>query len=162
MNQEAILDVQDWERFAQEQQGKYLTFFTDNQLFGISIVNVVQIIGLQNITPIPEFPHYAKGIVHLRGEIIPVIDMRLRLNRAEQEYYDRTCIIVTNIENTIIGFIVDGLDAVIDLQEQYISEPPHLKESASTSFIEGIAHYNEKIILLMNLEKMIKDDISLF
>ena len=89
-----------------EMDGKYLTFWTDGQLFGVPIADVVQIVGMQNITNIPEFPHYAKGVINLRGSIIPLIDMRLRLAKQEAPYDERTCIIVTNIEQRDVGLTV--------------------------------------------------------
>ena len=78
-------------------RNKYLTFFIEEQLFGVPIADVVQIVGMQDITKVPEFPSYAKGVINLRGIIIPIIDVRLRLKKEEITYNERTCIIVTNI-----------------------------------------------------------------
>ena len=95
---------------SEELGSKYLTYFTDGQLFGIPIADVVQIIGMQQITEIPEFPEYAKGIINLRGEIIPVIDVRIRLFKPVIEYSDRTCIIVTDVRGSYFGFVVEQVD----------------------------------------------------
>jgi len=91
-------------------RNKFLTFFIEDQLFGISIADVVQIVGMQDITKVPEFPSYAKGVINLRGIIIPIIDVRLRLKKEEAAYNERTCIIVTNINGSYIGFIVDSVN----------------------------------------------------
>ncbi|MEG0650505.1 MAG: chemotaxis protein CheW, partial [Oscillospiraceae bacterium] len=112
-----------------EMDGKYLTFWTDKQLFGVPIAHVVQIVGMQNITEVPEFPYYAKGIINLRGSIIPLIDARLRLGKAEAEYNERTCVIVTSINEHFVGFIVDEVDAVVTIADDLIVPPPRLDAS---------------------------------
>lgn len=141
-----------------EMDGKYLTFFTDNQLFGVPIADVVQIVGMQNVTQVPEFPHYAKGIINLRGNIIPVIDVRLRLGKAEKEYDERTCIIVTTIQDRAAGFIVDAVDAVSEIDSTLISPPPHISGNGET-FLSGIAKLSEKIVLLLNSSKLLTDEM---
>lgn len=95
-----------------EMEGKWLTFWLDRQLFGVSIANVEQIVSMQPITEIPEYPVYAKGIISLRGNIIPLIDLRLRLGKQEAEYNDHTCIIIISTKSGQFGFIVDEVDAV--------------------------------------------------
>lgn len=142
-----------------EMEGKYLTFFTDNQLFGVPIADVVQIVGMQDITNVPEFPHYAKGIIDLRGTIIPVIDIRLRLNKAEKEYDERTCIIVTQIDTAVIGFIVDAVDAVTDISENNISPPPVVSGDHQNEYITGVAKHEGRVVLLMNTSKILSDNV---
>ena len=96
-----------------EMRGRYLTFFIDNQVFGIPIADVIQIVGVQEITEVPEFPTYAKGIINLRGNIVPLIDMRIRFHKEELPYNDRTCVIVTNIGSRLIGLVVEAVDEVV-------------------------------------------------
>lgn len=103
---------------------KYLTCFVENQVYGISIADVVQITGMQEITEVPEFPKYAKGIIDLRGIIVPIIDMRLRLKKEAIEYNERTCIIVTKIDDLYMGFIVDAVSEVTNIYEDNISCAP--------------------------------------
>lgn len=141
-----------------EMQDKYLTFFTDGQLFGIPIANVVQIVGMQEITSIPEFPCYAKGIINLRGEIIPVIDMRLRLGRMETDYNDRTCIIVVNINEKYFGFAVDEVDEVTDIPQEQISPPPKIGGAVPSQFLTGVAKVGNKIILSIDTAKILGTD----
>ncbi|MEG0542194.1 MAG: chemotaxis protein CheW [Angelakisella sp.] len=142
---------------ASEMDGKYLTFFTDNQLFGVSIADVVQIVGMQGITEIPEFPHYAKGIINLRGAIIPVIDMRLRLGKLEAEYNERTCIIVTNINERYIGLIVDQVDEVADIANDLIAPPPTVSGTGE-SYLTGIGKLTNKVVLLMDARKLLGNE----
>jgi len=138
-------------------KNKYLTFYTEDQLFGIPIADVVQIVGIQDITAVPEFPKYAKGLINLRGTIIPIIDVRLRLKKEEKQYDERTCIIVTNINSSFIGFIVDSVDEVAKIFEDNISSPPKMGSDYVNTYITGIAKLDNKIILLINLKKMLSE-----
>ncbi|MEG1366552.1 MAG: chemotaxis protein CheW [Oscillospiraceae bacterium] len=137
-----------------EMDGKYLTFWTDKQLFGVPIAHVVQIVGMQNITEVPEFPYYAKGIINLRGSIIPLIDARLRLGKAEAEYNERTCVIVTSINEHFVGFIVDEVDAVVTIADDLIVPPPRL-DANTDSYITGVGKLGDKVVLLMDTRKIV-------
>ncbi|MBP1925768.1 purine-binding chemotaxis protein CheW [Sedimentibacter acidaminivorans] len=136
---------------------KYLTFFTDNQLFGIPIADVVQIVGVQEITPVPDFPNYAKGIINLRGTIIPIIDVRLRLHKEEIGYTERTCTIVTNINDVSIGFIVDAVNEVTNIEKSSISQPPKMGKDYVNTYITGVAKLGNKVVLLLNTQKMLSE-----
>ncbi len=138
--------------------GKYLTFWTDGQLYGIPIASVQQIVQFQEITKIPESLHYIMGIINLRGLIIPVVDMRVRFGKGENEYTERTCIIVTNIRDLTIGFIVEGVDEVTDIDEEDISEPPSVSQSGDNGFLAGIGKKNRRVTLLLDLNKLISGE----
>ena len=142
---------------ASDLDGKYLTFKTDNQLFAIEVADVVQIVGLQTITTMPDSPAYEKGIINLRGSIIPVIDFSLRLGRTEKEYNDRTCIIVLNINGQEIGLIVDEVDSVIKIEIEKISDPPNKSEVKKDNYITGIAKLDKKIVLIMDASKILTE-----
>ena len=141
-----------------EMYGKYLTFWTDEQLFGVPISDVVQIVGIQEITVIPEFPEYAKGVINLRGNIIPLIDVRLRFHKPEAAYDERTCIIVTSINDNSIGFIVDSVDAVTDISDDCISQPPKLAGDATNTYLTGVAKVESKVVLLLDTGKILSED----
>lgn len=141
-----------------ETDGKYLTFWTDQQLFGVPIADVLQIVGIQNITEIPNFPSYAKGIINLRGSIIPVIDVRLRFNKEEAPYNERTCIIVTNIGERNAGVIVDAVDAVVNIPEEIVSPIPSLASEAANPYLTGIARLEQKVVLLLNTGRLLSED----
>lgn len=145
-------------KVSEETKGKYLTFWTDGQLFGVPIADVVQIVGLQEITEIPEYPDYAKGIINLRGNIIPLIDFRLRFHKQEAEYTERTCIIVTNIGANEIGFIVDAVDAVTDISDENISPPPSFSADSVSTYLTGIAKLESRVVLLMDTGKILSGD----
>lgn len=135
--------------------GRFLTFFTDGQLFGVPIAGVVQIVGMQEIVKVPGYPDYAKGIINLRGAIIPIIDMRLRLNKSPAEYDERTCTIVTSIHQLQVGFIVDSVDEVTDVDDEHISAPPRISGDYAASYVTGIASLPNKIILLLDTDRLL-------
>lgn len=139
---------------AEDAENKYLTFFCDNQLFGVSIDHIVQIVGMQKISPIPEAPAYEKGVINLRGSIIPVIDTRLRLCREEKEYDERTCIIISTIGETTTGFIVDGVDEVVSIEEESVTPHQNRQIGDGNEYITGIANIEGKIVLVMDIEKL--------
>ncbi|MDI9496788.1 MAG: chemotaxis protein CheW [Bacillota bacterium] len=139
------------------QINKYLTFYIENQVFGIPIADVVQITGMQEIEEVPEFPSYAKGIINLRGIIVPIIDVRLRLKKQEIKYNERTCIIVTNIDGLYIGFIVDSVNEVTNIYNDNISEPPRVGNNHAITYITGIAKLDKKIVILIDLKKLLNE-----
>lgn len=146
-----------------EMENKWLTFWMDSQLFGVSIAGVEQIIGMQPITGVPEYPPYARGIINLRGSIIPLIDLRLRLGRAEVAYNERTCIIINQVEDSQLGFIVDEVDEVVEIPADYISAPPRMGDDTVNRYLTGIARLvdangTEKMILCVDAAKIIHPD----
>lgn len=146
---------------SEELLSKYLTFRTDGQLFGLCIASVEQIVGVQQIAEIPDFPVYAKGVINLRGELIPVIDIRLRFGKLEIPYNDRTCIIVTRISGNQFGFIVDEVDEVTDIVSERISKPPKVGNEVTNQYLTGLARLEavdngpERIVLLIDTAKIL-------
>ncbi len=138
-----------------EMHGRYLTFHVDKQVFGIPIADVIQIVGVQEITEVPEFPAYAKGVINLRGNIVPLIDMRIRFQKEELPYNDRTCVIVTDIGSRLIGLVVDSVDEVADISDEEISPPPVVSADETDSYIIGIGLKNDKIVLLIDTQKIL-------
>lgn len=140
------------------QYGKYLTFLLDNEFYGIEIKYVIELIGIQIITNIPNVPDYVKGIINLRGKIIPVIDVRLRFQKEERPYDDRTCIIVVEFNEIQAGLIVDSVDEVIDISDAQIAKAPQRQAGEiENSFIKCIGKTGDKIILLLDHEVILAD-----
>lgn len=141
---------------------KWLTFWLDGQLYGSAIVHVEQIVSMMPITEVPEYPHYAKGVISIRGTIIPLIDLRLRIGRAEVEYTDQTCIIICRIDDNQIGFIADSVDAVMTITPDMISPPPKMGEDGSARYLSGIARITtedgEKLVLCLDTTKVLLDN----
>lgn len=138
----------------------YLTFSLDNDEYGINISYVTEIIGIQAITFVPDLPVFVKGIINLRGQIIPVIDVRLRFQKEPEEYNDRTCIIVLQINDLSIGFIVDSVSSCIPIPNDRIIEPPAAQQNYHKKYISGIGRVTDKIVLLLDCEKLIGEDMG--
>lgn len=136
---------------------KYLTFLLAEEYYAFSIRHVIDIVMMQPITSVPEFPNYVKGITDLRGRIIPIIDVRIRFHLKEVEYTERTCIIVVDIGGVEVGFLVDTVDAVIDIFDNEISPPPAVGAGGpgGRRYLAGVAKNKEKVILLLDADKML-------
>ena len=143
---------------------KWLTFWLDGQLFGSSILHVEQIVSMMPITEVPEYPPYAKGIINIRGTIVPLIDLRLRLGKEEAAYTDHTCIIICRIGEDQIGFIADSVDAVLTIKPEQIAAPPQVGEDSTNRYLVGIARIpsdvdgQEKLVLCLDTTKVLLRD----
>lgn len=147
-------------------EDKWLTFWLDEQLYAASITNVEQIVGMQPITEVPEYPAYGKGVISLRGNIVPLIDMRLRLGKPEAVYTDRTCIIITRVNDKQMGFIVDEVDAVVNIKNDHTLPLPTIGNDDTKRYLEGVTRLTndsnkEKIVLLLSVQKVLfENDIT--
>ena len=139
------------------QKGKYLTFSLDNEYYGIDIMYVTEIVGIQPITVVPELPEFIKGIINLRGKIIPVMDARVKFKKKEKEYNDRTCIIVIDVLNLSIGIIVDAVSEVLNISEDNIVPPPNLNKNGR-KYIKSVGKSDEHVTLILDCEKLLNDN----
>lgn len=141
--------------------GKFMTFMTGKECFGISINYVSEIIQMQPITAMPEVEDYIKGLINLRGKIVPVIDVRVRFKMPPIEYTDRTCIIVIIVKTTVIGLIVEKIAEVDTILDDDIVPPPTLgrKDNEQNKYIYGLARTGGGVKLLIDPEKLIRDEI---
>lgn len=150
--------VQDFfEEEEDTQKGKFLTFSLGNESYGIEIMYVTEIVGIQPITEVPELPDYIKGIINLRGKIIPVMDVRLRFKKNAMDYNDRTCIIVIDILDISIGLIVDTVAEVLSIPEEEIVPPPDVNKGGR-KYIKGIGKTGSEVTLILDCEKLLDDD----
>lgn len=131
---------------------RYLIIWIEGQLFGLPIESVVQIVQMQEIIRIPQTPHYEKGVIHLRGTIIPVLDVRLRLGKEEASYTDRTCILVCSVMGKTMGLIVDAVEEVIDIGQEDISPPPEM--DSAQAYLSGVAKAQGGVVLLLSVERL--------
>jgi purine-binding chemotaxis protein CheW len=139
------------------QKGKFLTFTLGNEAYGIEIKYVTEIIGIQPVTEVPELPEYIKGIINLRGKIIPVMDVRLRFKKPFKEYNDRTCVIVVDIKDISIGLIVDSVSEVLSIPDEEIVVPPDINK-AGNKYIKGIGKTGNEVKLLLDCNKLLSED----
>lgn len=151
--------TEDIENGKDVQKGKYMTFKSGNEYYGLEIQYVIEIIQLQAITVIPETDDYIKGIINLRGKVIPVIDVRLRFKQESFEYNDRTCIIVINVKSTVVGLIVESIAEVVEIKEENILPPPKIgrTEKVQNKYVYGIGKVGDSVKLLLDPDKLLND-----
>ncbi|MCX7772491.1 MAG: chemotaxis protein CheW [Clostridia bacterium] len=137
-------------------EGKYLTFTLGTEVYGIEIRYVTEIIGIQPITEVPELPAYMRGIINLRGKIIPVMDVRLRFKKPAKEYNDRTCIIVVDIGEMSIGLIVDMVSEVLSIPGENIVDPPVINKEGNR-YIKGIGKAGNDVKLLLDCHSLLNE-----
>lgn len=142
------------------QQDKYVTFKSGNEYYGIKIEYVNEIIVFQEITEIPESEDYIKGLINLRGKIIPVVDVRLRFRQEPIEYNDRTCIIVLNVNDTVVGLIVEKIAEVVEIPEENILPSPTIgmPDKAQNVFVYAIGKVGDTVKLLLDPDKLLNDE----
>lgn len=149
---EEVLDVLEEDTL----KDRFLTFEIGGESYGIEIRYVTEIIGLQPITVVPELPDYIRGIINLRGKIIPVMDVRLRFKKPFREYNDRTCVVVVDINEVSIGLIVDSVSEVLTIAEEEIVPPPELSKS-SNKYIKGIGKAGNSVKLLIDCNRLLNE-----
>ena len=141
-----------------EMQSKYLVFTLDGQEFAISIKYVRDIIHVSAITRVPNVPDFIKGITNLRGRVIPIIDMRARFGKYSEDYNDRTCIIVVEIRNAMVGLIIDSVAEVLTLGDEQISPPPQFSSGSESRFIQGVGKTESGVRLILNVHAVLDDN----
>jgi purine-binding chemotaxis protein CheW len=118
------------------QKDKYLTFHLAGEDYGIDVAFVTEIIGIQKITEVPDMPKCIKGVINLRGRVIPVMDIRLRFKLEKRKYDDRTCIVVVDINNTAVGLVVDEVSEVVDIPSDQVEPPPQFRKRKNEPLLE--------------------------
>jgi purine-binding chemotaxis protein CheW len=142
------------------QGGKYLTFSLASEEYGLEILKVREIIGIMDITFMPQLPNYVKGVINLRGKVIPVIDLRLKFGLEPAEYTEQTCIVVVDV-GSLVGVIVDTVQEVLDIDASQIDPPPPLGASVDTSFVLGMGKVKDDVKILLDIDKVLaSDDIA--
>ncbi len=137
---------------------QFLTFSVAGETYGIEILRVVEIIQFVDITDIPETHEYIKGIINLRGKIIPVMDIRLRFGMEEKPIDDRTCIIVSKINDVEVGIIVDSVSEVTHVDADQLEDMPDVAKEVDENFIRGIGKTEDKVIILINTDKLVQGE----
>ncbi|MCE5336785.1 MAG: chemotaxis protein CheW [Desulfobacteraceae bacterium] len=144
---------------AVDREGKYLTFTLDNEEYGIGILKVKEIIGMMRITPVPQTPEYVKGVINLRGKVIPVIDLRLRFGMESADYTERTCIVVVEIKSPggllHIGTVVDSVSEVLNIKGQDIEDTPAFGTAVKVDYILGMAKAAGGVKILLDIDRVL-------
>lgn len=149
-----------------DREGKYLTFSLANEEYGIGILKIKEIIGMMPITTVPQTPEFVKGVINLRGRVIPVLDLRSRFGMDPVDYTERTCIIVVEFAgragNVMIGVVVDSVSEVLSIKADVIEETPSFGTKLSTDYILGMAKIGKSVKILLDIDKVLgADEISL-
>lgn len=147
--------------------GKFLTFTLGEESYGVAVLKIREIIRMQKITPVPQMPVYVKGVINLRGKVIPVIDMRLKFEIGEDTVTERTCIVVVQIDNTdgvqtSVGLIVDAVEEVVNINEDDVEDPPEIGNQFENDYILGIAKIKGEVKTLLDIDRVILEEISRF
>jgi purine-binding chemotaxis protein CheW len=144
-----------------EKEGKYLTFKLAGEEYGIGILKIKEIIGMMPVTTVPRTPPFVKGVINLRGKVIPVMDLRLRFGMEETDYTERTCIIVVEIETgsgtVLIGTVVDSVSEVLNIKGEDIEEPPTFGASLDTDYILGMAKVEKGVKILLDIDRVLSE-----
>jgi purine-binding chemotaxis protein CheW len=139
--------------------GKYLTFQLANEEFGIKVLKVREIMGIQEITAVPQTPAHIKGVINLRGKVVPVIDLRLKFGLPAADYTQRTCIIVTQVQGEAgavhMGIVVDGVSEVLNLTASEIEDTPDFGEDVGSGYLLGMAKSKGKVKILLDIDKVL-------
>lgn len=131
----------------------FLTFRLGKEHYGIEVRYVTEIVGIQKITEVPDLPAFVKGVANLRGQVIPVIDMRLRFNMEPRPYDERTCIVVVNINSMQVGLIVDTISEVRNIEDKQISPAP----SNSPPYVQGMAKIGDLVVILLEGQRILRE-----
>ena len=134
---------------------QFLTFTLQDEEFGIEILRVQEIKGLSRITPIPNMPAYIRGVMNLRGTVVPIIDLRAKFAMPESEYNQFTVIIVVTIGEKVVGLVVDAVSDVLNVADDNVESAPDIGEEADTSFMTGIAKSGDRLITLLNMDELV-------
>ncbi len=143
-------------------EGKYLTFTLAAEEYGISILKIKEIIGMMSVTSMPRMPDYVKGVINLRGKVIPVIDLRLSFRMPARDYTERTCIIVVEIEGQVgtvkIGIVVDAVSEVLNIKPEDIEETPAFGTRLNTDYILGMSKMGSGVKILLDIDRVLSAD----
>ena len=134
---------------------RFLTFYLDDEIYGVAISDVKEIIAFMKTTKIPKMPKYFKGVMNLRGIIIPVIDMRLKFGLEESQYTMHTAIIIIQISGVSVGFIVDRVEEVLPINKEDITDPPSFGSKVDNDYIKKMAKSGEDVVMILNLEELL-------
>ena len=157
-----IAQIEQVNKAISDKEGKYLTFTLGHEQYGLEILKVREIIGYMEITAVPQTPHYVKGVINLRGQVIPVIDLRAKFGMETAEITEESCIIVVEIHQNkrqfSTGIIVDKVEEVLDIAGEDIEEAPQFDSSVNTDFILGMGKIGESVKILLNINRVLAGD----
>lgn len=156
--QRPLQDSYDEDEGEDSQKDKHLTFTVGGEDYGIEMYHVTEIIGIQKITDVPDMPACIKGVINLRGRVIPVMDVRLRFGMPAREYDERTCIVVVTVQGASVGLVVDTVKEVADIPEAQIEMPPDMARAGSQRYIKGLGKLGSDVKILLDVQRLMPRD----
>ncbi|WP_321533149.1 chemotaxis protein CheW [uncultured Desulfuromonas sp.] len=149
-----------------QQVNQYLTFKLDEEVFALEITKVREVLDFSNVTKVPQTPAFMRGVINLRGSVVPVVDMRVKFSMAEAQATVNTCIIIVEVmlagESSVLGALVDSVQEVLELDPDQIELPPRIGTKLETEFIRGMGKHNETFIIILDIDNVFSaDEISL-
>lgn len=160
---EQIQDVIDQESILESEtndtlEDKYLTFKIGSESYGIELRFVTEIVVMQEITRLPDMPEYIKGVINLRGNVLSVMDMRSRFNLENRDYDGRTCIVVVEVEERLVGLIVDGVNEVLTIPVDQVDPPPQNHTGFQSTYVKGMGKIEGKVTILLDTESILYEE----
>ncbi len=137
---------------------QWVTFYLDNEKYGINVMSVQEVLRITDIAPVPGAPHYVLGIINLRGNVVTVIDTRTRFGLIEKESDDATRIVIIESEGQVIGILVDSVAEVVDLQKSDIETTPNVGNDESSKYIQGVSSQGEQLLILVDVDKLLTEE----
>jgi len=137
---------------------QYVTFFIGTEVYGVEVLRVQEIIGMTKITQVPNSMHFMKGVINLRGTVVPVVDMRARFGMEEKEYDGFTVILIVEVKGTMIGMIVDSVSDVVNIPVNDIQDTPHFSASIRTDYIKGIGRIDEELVIVLDVDRILSHE----
>ncbi|MBU0509413.1 chemotaxis protein CheW [bacterium] len=137
--------------------GKYLTFGLGKEEYGIEILKVREIIGMMSTTAVPNMPAYVKGVINLRGKVIPVVNIRLKFGMPEAEQTSETCIIVVDVQGQLIGLVVDRVSEVLDIRGEEIEDSPNVGITVDQAIVLGMAKIKGQVKILLDIDRVLSE-----
>jgi purine-binding chemotaxis protein CheW len=140
---------------AKSDDRQFVTFIIGEENYGVEVLKVQEIIGMTQIIHVPNSAEFMKGVINLRGAVVPVVDMRRRFKMEEREYDMFTVIIIVEVKNRMVGMIVDSVSDVVDISESTIQDTPHFTAKIETDFIKGIGQVESKLVIILDIDKIL-------
>lgn len=156
--EEMEMDADLLEESEDTQKDKFLTFRIANEDYGLDIRHVTEIIGIQKITQVPDMPDYVKGVINLRGKVIPIMDVRIRFHLEPRDYDDRTCIVVVNVNDNAVGLVVDTVKEVADIPAENIEPAPKGNAGVGHQYIMGLGKIGDEVKILLDVERLLYEE----
>jgi purine-binding chemotaxis protein CheW len=153
---ERELQDDEWDEEEEDSmKGRYLSFRVHEEDYGIEIQYVTEIVGIQKIAAVPDMPDFIRGVINLRGQVIPVMDIRTRFRMPSKDYNERTCVIVVNYDEHPIGLVVDAVNEVTNIPDESVCEPPRVAHNESARYIRGIGKVGDEVRILLDVSKLL-------